>query len=85
MTYRIVLEHCLFPLSCKIISICILVVYRFILALLYLPYLFVREYYFGLQIDFCRGYTPFYIPPAYLDKIYIRKICYLSFFPNKEK
>ena len=25
------------------------------------------------------------VPPAYLDKIYIRKICYLSFFPNKEK
>jgi len=48
MTYRIVLEHCLFPLSCKIISICILVVYRFILTLLYFPYLFVREYYFGL-------------------------------------
>ena len=48
MTYRIVLEHCLFPLSCKIISICILVDYRFILALLYFPYLFVREYYFGL-------------------------------------
>ncbi len=48
MTYRIVSEHCLFPLSCKIISICILVVYRFIIALLYLPYLFVREYYFGL-------------------------------------
>ena len=48
MTYRIVLEHCLFPLSFKIISICILVVYRFILALLYFPYLFVREYYFGL-------------------------------------
>lgn len=48
MTYRIVLEHCLFSLSCKIISICILVVYRFILALLYFLYLFVREYYFGL-------------------------------------
>ena len=44
MTYMIVLEHCLFPLSCKIISICMLVVYRFISALLYFPYLFVREY-----------------------------------------
>ena len=48
MTYMIVLEHCLFPLSCKIISICMLVVYRFISPLLYFPYLFVREYYFGL-------------------------------------
>ena len=79
MTYMIVLEHCLFPLSCKIISICMLVVYRFISALLYFPYLFVREYYFGLWIDFCRGYTPFYTTSAYLDKIYIRKILLLIF------
>ena len=48
MTYAFVVGHTLFTLSCKIISICILVVYRFIIALLYLPYLFVREYYFGL-------------------------------------
>ena len=48
MTYAFVVGHTLFTLSCSFVSICILVVYRFILALLYFPYLFVREYYFGL-------------------------------------
>ena len=48
MTYVFVVGHCQLTLSCDFVSICILVVYRFILALLYFPHLFVREYYFGL-------------------------------------
>ena len=48
MTYRIVLEHCLFPLSCKIISICIIAFYIPELCSFSFIYLFVREYYFGL-------------------------------------
>ena len=85
MTYAFVVGHTLFTLSCSFISICMLMSYIYNFSLFSHFCTFVREYYFGLQIDFCRGYTPFYIPPAYLDKIYITIICYLSFLPNNEK
>ena len=48
MTYMIVLEHCLFPLSCKIISICMLMSYIYNFSLFSHFCTFVREYYFGL-------------------------------------
>lgn len=51
MTYVFVAEHSYNALYCYCISICMLVYYLYVNSLFYRSCTFVREYYFGLQID----------------------------------
>lgn len=63
MTYMIWLIYHHNPLSCFYVSICYIAYYLFYSTRLSLVCMFVREYYFGLQIDFVESCSSFYIIP----------------------